>query len=61
MRIGQLIAKWRGDRGVGVRAVAKEIGISSATLNRVECGENCDAKSLVKILVWALAGSGKSS
>lgn len=48
--IGALI---RGKRGAkGVREVAKEIGISSATLSRVENGSLPDLGTFAKICKW---------
>lgn len=55
MRIGQIIAAWRAAERIGVRGAAKQIGIGSSILSRVENGENCDARSLAKILAWVLA------
>ncbi len=55
MRMGEAIAAWRYKHRYSVRAVAKVIGISSATLNRVERGEPCDGKTLAKIMVWLLS------
>lgn len=47
---GRLIAAKRGSRGV--RAVAAEIGISSATLSRVENGHMPDLATFAKICKW---------
>lgn len=52
MRLGRVIADYRHDNHLGVREVAKKIGVSASTLNRIERGENCDARSLMKILLW---------
>jgi transcriptional regulator with XRE-family HTH domain len=48
--LGRLIKKKRGDRGV--RAVAKEIGISHGTLSRVERGYLPDLDNYQKICRW---------
>jgi transcriptional regulator with XRE-family HTH domain len=48
--LGRLIKKKRNDRGV--RAVAKEIGISHATLSRVERGFLPDLENYQKICKW---------
>ena len=56
MRLGIVIADYRFANRRGVRGVAREIGISAATLNRIERGENCDAVSLTKILAWLFDG-----
>jgi len=48
--LGRLILRKRGDRGI--RAVAKEIGISHATLSRVERGHLPDLENYQKICRW---------
>ena len=48
--IGRLVQAKRGERGV--RAVAKEIGISHATLSRVERGFLPDLENYEKICNW---------
>lgn len=52
MRLAEVLREYRWALRIGVRDMAKEIGISSATLSRIENGNNCDAKSLTKIMVW---------
>jgi transcriptional regulator with XRE-family HTH domain len=48
--LGRLIAQKRGDRGI--RAVAKEIGVSPSTLSRVENGHLPDLENYRKICRW---------
>src|SRR5436190_22657889 len=48
--LGRLAAEKRGD--VGVRAAAKDIGISPATLSRVERGYLPDLETFGKICKW---------
>lgn len=52
MMLGSVIADYRWANRMGVREVAKNIGISAATLNRIENGETCDAVTLIKIHAW---------
>ena len=47
---GQLIEERRG--GTGIRAAAKEVGISPATLSRVENGHLPDLKNFELICRW---------
>jgi transcriptional regulator with XRE-family HTH domain len=54
MRIGELIRLWRVENRYGIREAAKLIGVSSATLSRVERGEGMDAQTLAKLLNWIL-------
>jgi len=48
--LGQLVLRKRGS--MGVRAAAGEIGISSATLSRVERGHVADVATLNKVFHW---------
>ncbi len=48
--LGQLISEKRGKQGV--RAAAQEIGISPATLSRVENGHLPDLENFQKICRW---------
>lgn len=48
--LGRFIVKKRGDRGI--RATAKEIGISPSTLSRVENGHLPDLENYRKICNW---------
>lgn len=52
MRLGQVLADYRYANRIGVRELAKDIGVSPATLNRIELNKECDGKTLVKILTW---------
>jgi transcriptional regulator with XRE-family HTH domain len=49
-RLGQQLHKRR--KGRGIREVAAEIGISSATLSRVERGNLPDLETFAKICKW---------
>lgn len=55
--LGRLAAEKRGD--VGVRAAAKEIGISPATLSRVERGYLPDLETFGKICKWLDVDAGQ--
>lgn len=55
--LGRLAAEKRGD--VGVRATAKEIGISPATLSRVERGYLPDLDTFGKICKWLSVDPGE--
>lgn len=48
--LGQKVARKRGS--MGIRAAAGEIGVSAATLSRVERGHLPDSRTLGKICVW---------
>lgn len=48
--LGNLLARRRGN--MGVRAAAKEIGISPSTLSRIEKGHVPDVGTLEKVCEW---------
>ena len=48
--IGNLLARRRGN--MGVRAAAREIGISPSTLSRIENGHVPDVATLEKVCAW---------
>ena len=52
MKIGKVIRKWRLMQDLDLRSVGKEIGISAATLLRVEIGHDPSGVTLTKILTW---------
>lgn len=49
-QIGSLLRERRGERGV--RETAKEIGVSAATLSRIENGKQPDLTTFPKICSW---------
>lgn len=53
-RLGRMIRCYRQMNERELRTVAKEIGISAATLMRIEHGRECDASTLMKILQWMM-------
>lgn len=50
LRLGALLRERRGGRGI--REVAKEIGVSPATLTRIEAGRLPDLLTFRKICTW---------
>ncbi len=50
LRLGGLLRERRGGRGI--RVVAEEIGVSPATLTRVEAGRLPDIETFKKICQW---------
>lgn len=52
MRLGKIIRRWRQIEDLGIREVAKEIGVTHGTLSRIERGENMDGRTLAKIFLW---------
>jgi DNA-binding XRE family transcriptional regulator len=55
MRLGKVIADYRWANRIGVRDLAKEIGVSHPTLNRFENDGTCDSDTFVKIMSWLYA------
>lgn len=56
-QLGALIKEERGQRGL--REVAREIGISSATLSRVESGKQPDLETFSKLCSWLKINPGE--
>lgn len=50
--IGELIRVWRVVNDLGARDVAKMLGVSAATVSRIERGETVDAKTMLKLICW---------
>ncbi len=57
-RLPVLLHEARRARGLSVRAAANEIGISFATVSRIEAGEDCVLSNATAVLRWLDAGSG---
>lgn len=61
MRLGEVIRKWRIMTERDLRSVGAEIGISAATLMRLEQGRDPDGKTLAKVWAWlTLERNGES-
>lgn len=54
MRIQTALKLMRAAKDVGLREQAREIGISAATLSRIENGHDCDARSMAKLMLWLI-------
>lgn len=50
--IGKLLSLFRRIEGLGVRELSAEIGISPATLSRIERGESMDARTMARLIRW---------
>jgi len=59
MQLGDVLRDWRWARKLTVQEAAKMIGLSAATYNRIERGENMDGAVLAKILTWLLKNAPK--
>ena len=51
-QLGELVSSKRDEAGLGLRATAEKIGISPATLSRVEQGQLPDLANFSKICRW---------
>lgn len=49
-QLGELVRRQRGSRGI--REAAREVGVSSATLSRIERGNLPDLETFAKICRW---------
>lgn len=54
MQIGKALKLLRQHEDVGVREMSSRIGISAATLSRIERDKPCDAVTFGRILVYLL-------
>lgn len=52
MRLGKLLYLWRVNGYLNMRDAAVMLGIGTSTLCRIENGEQCDSKALMRILNW---------
>jgi transcriptional regulator with XRE-family HTH domain len=56
-QLGPVLRAKRGERGI--REVAKEIGISPATLSRIETGKQPDLDTFAKLCGWLQIDAGE--
>ena len=60
MKLDELAQRLQRERGsMGIRAAAKEIGISPTTLSRLERGHIPDLKTLEKVCDWLEVDPGE--
>lgn len=52
MRIGEIIRGWRSSSKIGLREASAQIGISHATLSRIERGGEPSARAILAIFDW---------
>lgn len=58
--LGAMLALYRAAHNWTVRDIAPQIGISIATLSRVERGRAMDAETMLKVWRWLITkGEGK--
>jgi DNA-binding XRE family transcriptional regulator len=55
-----VMREWRLHCEMGVRALGKEIGISKATISRLEAGYVPDAHTFLKLINWLMTANGLS-
>ena len=59
MRLGVLLKRYRQSLDLGQRELAHQIGVSTATVCRIERGEPCDIRSFGRLLVWLTGDDAK--
>lgn len=52
MRLGKIFKDYRYANKLGVREFGKELGVSTATVSRIENGKPPDFGTLKKIIAW---------
>jgi len=54
MKLGKLIHIYRFSKDIGIRDMAKKIGISGSTLSRIENGKQVTSTTFYKLLKWMM-------
>lgn len=54
MLLARMLAEWRKQREIPIRALAKTIGIEYSSLWRFEQGKEVEGRHLAKIIQWVL-------
>lgn len=54
-QFGNRFRRVRKQRGLGIRAAARQAGVSPATLSRIENGHDSTASAFLKLVIWAKA------
>ena len=57
MKLGVVLKKYRLMMELDLRTLAKEMGISAATLMRVEMGHQPSGETLSRILIWLMSNA----
>lgn len=57
MRLGTVLRKWRLMCELDLRTAGKQMGISAATLLRIEQGRDMDGQTFAKIFRWLMEKS----
>lgn len=52
MKLRRLLKAYRIHYELNMRTMAKELGVSTATISRIENGKNIDADTLLKLINW---------
>jgi len=54
MKLGEMIDAYGWKHKKSLRTIAKEIGISPATMSRIQTGNDCDIKTLMLLINWIM-------
>jgi transcriptional regulator with XRE-family HTH domain len=57
--LGDMLRAYRFRHDLTVRDLAPDLGISIATLSRIERGHGLDATTLLRLISWMLEGSNR--
>lgn len=50
--VGELMALYRRVTQINIRTLSAEIGVSAATLSRIENGKPMDSATMLKVMRW---------
>jgi transcriptional regulator with XRE-family HTH domain len=52
--LGRVLRRRRINEEIGIREAAKQMGVSSATLLRIEQGKAVNASTMIRVLNWLI-------
>lgn len=61
MKLAELLQDHRFTRRLTLRQLAAQIGVSAATISRLEAGRGCDGTTMARLLTWLLAPTSASA
>lgn len=61
MRLGEVLRSHRHMERLGLRDLAKQIGISATTLSNIERGKTVDQHIFTKLLLWLITPQDRAA
>lgn len=60
MIIAKMLKLYMASEDITCDEMASVLYVSSATISRITCGHTCDAKVMLKLIVWLFSKGGES-